>query len=550
MNAESKWEAPSQRDGHNIHELAMASTKQLTIFLLKSAVMDPRDALDSSDALQSHSVQVGGEQLGTLHVRPSHTTPPSWARLFEGSVDINTLGAFNAGTAAVLMLESHGRRYALTFGYGRHLLRAGTWEERFGLKVTLNSINQDSLRSIDKKSFDAISIHSRLQVSQAVSAIEFGLNSEQDLLRAVTGSPTDSALGSRMSGIDALSVAVKVDLPELRQLLDRYHGQYQSTRYKAAFPWVDHIAEMRDPHVSAALDARLIEALQTRTGDRLWLAVPDILEWDKVGGFRYGKRKSQERLDDIHRDSFLGTLAPAEPVTIDLLKQRRVCCFNVESDFCTQAWPVYDCVYFETELNGATYLLSAGKWYSVDRDFVRGLDAFIAGIEPYTRALPDYADTDEGAYNQRVCANDGELALMDKNMISHGGGHSQIEFCDLFGRNGDLVHVKRYGGSSSLSHLFAQGLTSIELTLSDQSFREKVQEKLPQTHRWPDPATPPAPASVKVAFGVITLSTGRLQLPLFSKINLRHAARRIRMLGVTVCLAKIQATRPTAGQAP
>ena len=52
---------------------------------------------------------------------------------------------------------------------------------------------------------------------------------------------------------------------------------------------------------------------------------------------------------------------------------------------------------------------------------------------------------------------------MDCKKIHNGGGHSQLEFCDLFSSGRDLIHVKRYGRSSApLSHLFAQGLDDAE----------------------------------------------------------------------------------------
>ncbi len=56
---------------------------------------------------------------------------------------------------------------------------------------------------------------------------------------------------------------------------------------------------------------------------------------------------------------------------------------------------------------------------------------------------------------------------MDKKNIPYGGGYSRIEFCDLFSKSKQMIHVKRYGGSSVLSHLFNQGLVSGECTPQD-----------------------------------------------------------------------------------
>jgi len=57
-------------------------------------------------------------------------------------------------------------------------------------------------------------------------------------------------------------------------------------------------------------------------------------------------------------------------------------------------------------------------------------------------------------------------------------GLTKVEFCDLFGLNKEIVHIKRYTGSSELSHLFQQGVVSAELFLHEPEFRKLVNDKL------------------------------------------------------------------------
>jgi hypothetical protein len=47
------------------------------------------------------------------------------------------------------------------------------WEERFGLLVALNSVDEDKLRSLDKLTLDAFAAQSRVQVSRAPPARPF-----------------------------------------------------------------------------------------------------------------------------------------------------------------------------------------------------------------------------------------------------------------------------------------------------------------------------------------------------------------------------------------
>ncbi len=521
----------------------MSRTEQLTIYLIKDTVRHPEAIISKLDTLQEHEVRVGEMALGQLYVKSSRRHLPRWTGFFEPALNPGELGCYSSGSSAVLLVRASSRMFALTFGYGRHLLEPGVWEERFGLKVTLNSINPRSLRSIDKKSFDAISVHSRQQTSQEVTASEFGLDSEQDLLRAVTGKPDDASLGTRLTGMDALSVSVKVGLAGLWSLLGKYLDAYGSTAYRDTFPWVDQIAELTNTKLREQLDDRLVETLQAGGSDQVWLAVPDLLEWNNVAGFRYTESKRQPLLDDIHVTTFLGTLRDPSRVSMGTLRQRKAYCFSTASDLIIGKWPVYECLYFETDLDGETFLLSGGRWYRVERDFVATLDDFVGKLRRVDDELPSYEDENEAEYNARAAAANADYALMDQNLVARGRGQTPIEFCDLFSKDGRLIHVKRYGGSSVLSHLFAQGLTSIELFLTDSVFRAKLNEKLPSTHRLEDPDRTPEPSDYEIVFGIISKSKRELRLPLFSKINLRHAAKRIGLFRVRLAVARIKNDR-------
>ena len=67
---------------------------------------------------------------------------------------------------------------------------------------------------------------------------------------------------------------------------------------------------------------------------------------------------------------------------------------------------------------------------------------------------------------------------MDRKTVYHDGYGSQVELCDALVMDGAFIHVKQYGGSSSLSHLFAQERVSAQLIKSDDVFRRKAQDKI------------------------------------------------------------------------
>ena len=103
-----------------------------------------------------------------------------------------------------------------------------------------------------------------------------------------------------------------------------------------------------------------------------------------------------------------------------------------------------------------------------------------------------------------------------------------------------MIHVKRYGGSSPLSHLFAQGVNSSELFQADRQFRTKVNERLQPSHRLADPDARPEARDYCVVFAIVSQSAGPLQIPFFSRLSLRHAIRRLDGYGYRVALTKIE----------
>ena len=128
---------------------------------------------------------------------------------------------------------------------------------------------------------------------------------------------------------------------------------------------------------------------------------------------------------------------------------------------------------------------------------------------------------------------------MDCNCITIDKTHSKIEFCDLMTKDKKFIHIKRYGGSSVLSHLFSQGLVSGELFLRDTKFREKVNEKLPDSFKISNVKAKPIASQHEVVYGIISSCSEDLDIPFFSKVSLRTAKNRLETFGYKVSLLKI-----------
>jgi uncharacterized protein (TIGR04141 family) len=114
-------------------------------------------------------------------------------------------------------------------------------------------------------------------------------------------------------------------------------------------------------------------------------------------------------------------------------------------------------------------------WYRVGHQFLTHVNDAIASIPHSSFHLPDYHEGSETEYNARVGRDNPTVyAVMDEKFI-YMGGRDKIEFCDLFSRAKNTIHVKRYTGSSApLSHLFSQAIVSGILFRRDSEFRNKA----------------------------------------------------------------------------
>ncbi|MHB8389922.1 MAG: TIGR04141 family sporadically distributed protein [Acidobacteriaceae bacterium] len=515
------------------------SKVDLNIYLAKSDVRDANDVLKKSESLKAFELDVMDIKPCTLYIKSSHSNPPRWANFFASVVDRKEFGQ-NASTGAVLFAKVGKAVLVLTFGQGHHLIDSAKLEMNFGLRAALNLINVESLRSIDKSSFEQHPTQTRHQTGVAAEIQSFGLDIERDLLRAITGEPTDETYGKRISGMDALKLSVETNLDSLKHLLQQVVAAHNDESYKKGpFAWVDHIGEVKDKPTHGVLDTLLIERLHSGQYQNIWLTVPEIVDWNRIVGFRYSESAKAPSVYDIRVPDFLESFRGSPP-DIQQLKQRRIYC--VDSDDCVVLErPAYRFIYAELEYQSDIYVLNNGKWYKVSRSFADQINEYFEKVPKYSKSFPVFNDNTEGEYNARVASSDPKsFVLLDKQNIKVAAAASPVEPCDLLRDGNEFIHVKRYGGSSVLSHLFNQGLVAGELFQMELDFRKQLNDKLPEIFRMANPVQRPGTNAYQVVFAVISESDeGDLSIPFFSKISLRHVISRLEAIGFRVVVAKI-----------
>lgn len=359
---------------------------------------------------------------------------------------------------------------AVTFGYGRWLVRDETIVQDFGLKVVLNSVNPAQIKSVDARTFDELTVHTRRGVSHNSPLTAFELDVTRNLLRGITGSSETPQLPGQITGAASLTMNTPVQLPQLPELGSTLITTYKARRYRKHFRFVDDMRAERDPTTIETLDGLLLDALKSGEITDMHLAIPEAVDWQEIAGIRFSFKQKRHEPTPDPSISVYRQLRDPTTLTVDRLKKDKVQAVSaVDSSQLKGQWKVYDCIVYETEHDKYLYVLSGGDWYRVNKSYRETVEAFVRTIPELDIGLPAaVASDDEGAYNQRAAQTIGALCL-DRKLINTGGPDS-AEICDILTHDGIFIHVKKRGRSSTLSHLFAQGIGSAELLLHDQAF--------------------------------------------------------------------------------
>lgn len=533
--------------------MAKIPTNKLSIYLIKQEYSSLEDIFKDHENLTSENI----ENVGNFYFGDSYISEPSWIKKFFGNSFNNTsendkLKIFTASSKAVFLATVEERIFAITFGYGHTLLKPGVWEERFGLKVALNILDSENLRSIDKKNMSVVPKLSKEQMTKDGTFADFGIDIEQDLIQGITGKTKDDNFGQTITGKDSFNLSVKIDLPKIQDFLKDCYSKYNSDDYKKEFAWIDQVSEIKDPNAIKKLDNELVEKIKKENFGKVWTAIPEIISWEDVSEFKFKKHSFG---DDIDLPTYLGFLSDEEKqnLSVDILKSHYIDCVSASADDIIKSWKLYNCLYCEVENDSQIKILSNGKWYQVENVFAKQVSDSFDEFRKQTSGitLPECKQNEhEDKYNDRVAKEIGNVCCMDRKTVNHGGANQKIEFCDLYTADKKIIHVKHYGASSVLSHLFSQGLVSGELLLSDKEFRDKLNNKFTElgkdTYKISNTSNKPKTSEYEIVFAIISKSDNDLEIPFFSKVNIRNAKKRLEMLGYPVSLLKISTEKVSA----
>lgn len=502
----------------------MKKTKPISIFLLK------KDFNEFSPIKSEHAEKLAYNPLPTgkqFYLLKSSGNEPWWKEYLGLQ---NFLGqGLNCG---LLLMSAAGKSFAICFGNVAYVLDENSYEHDFGWKTTLNLLD-NKIKAAEYTDTNSLS-KNRTQYPSIQEWTQMDLDKNTDIIQRIEGKVESKYkdLVSSACGTASLRVRMKKDFEELPDLCAELYEIYQKDDYKRKFPNIDNIRQVNDPNILKQLDDALLDALKSKNPN-VFLTFPKMLKDSSEAVFKYKlDKQSNVVFNDLDITDFYNLLdRRLETLTKQNLQRFSVLLCNENEDV-TDSASLKKCLIFDTKLHGKTYIFNEGVWYQANDDYIAGISQKLDGLFINNMLIP-FDDTcvkdgkaSEGAYNDKVGQSGLGYICLDRTNIAPEGN---VEPCDLFSvKSGKptFIHVKRSTRSSLLSHLFNQGLVSVDLLRSSpeslKKLNELANEKLENVEIKNEP--------FNIFFAIITnknASQKSANLPLFSKLALYRVYREL-----------------------
>ena len=533
--------------------------------------------IDPDKRTTSHDLKATFDFQARLFVAPPEEGPPAWLEPLEaGFGELKDIPDSVNNTAVLILRIKNGTRplyFAATFGAGRFLLRSDSFRRNYGLRVAINAIypkdqedhsfDFERIRSVESKTIAASVLRTLRQFDRKSDFESFEIDTQRDLLRGMTGKPFDPELwGTRIDGSDAVHLHRSVHFKQLGEICLQL--EKHSKNIPREFSWIENIFPVRVSTTIEDLKQTVVEMIRSENIPNLELGPPVLVEWGDIDHFRFSF-DSNHKFTDPTIDEYISRLRARHKLSSLTLRQlttgHRLLAFKTDGNLAGK-WTIFQCLNGEIEHHSPKYILSEGEFFEVKAQYMDDLDVFIGKLQPFTGSLPASRSTwSEDRYNKEAAKAKGNF-LLDKMTVRLTSRTTPIEICDILTSARSLIHVKKKLNSSSLSHLFSQGLVSADLLLMSEEFRKKARQRIAALEKQRSlgngfsklfPTHKGITASnFSVVYAIIanwknkTLSAA---LPFFGKINLRRCAQDLKRMGYQLAYSQIPASAQAA-QAP
>jgi uncharacterized protein (TIGR04141 family) len=509
---------------------------------------------------------------------------PSWQAFIKNALNLASYGSSRESLgAAVFCAVSAGSGNAdrtawvvWTFGSASRALRRASLDPRFGLLVALNLLAAPLLSSEDSPRISSTEqrpphlreIRYRTpapyvqqtghRAARDIPVDGFRVDRSSDLVATVGGSGADPALttstvlGGRSLRFRAGVSSIR-DLVELAAIAIERSG---STDYKETFSWIDNIRLVEETDQANELRRQIAhELISNPDSPSVDTILPDdLIEVGDDRSIRYivfpYERGTGAGRVTLATSAISEILVRSDDPARALDDELR---FLDESEKRIGAATILECISANLRIEDQDFIAYDGDFYLVDKSFVDRIDSEVGRVPISATVFPPYRGQTEPAYNSMVGRDyPNDFVELDRALITLPGEYG-VEASDLVALSGALIHLKRKGKSSTLSHLFLQAANSCELLQREPEAWRELRKMIEGRARNAAVAVAIAEAHeaargnrerIEVVFGFLGDWKERsiMSLPLFSRISLASEARRVANLGFrpTVALISIR----------
>ncbi|KMZ12450.1 hypothetical protein BHUM_03922c [Candidatus Burkholderia humilis] len=304
----------------------------------------------------------------TLYVKNTSPRPqlPAWTQFLTENQDMPPdLFGGNRSEGAALVVRDLGDTFILSFGMGFHLVNTEMVERDFGLRITLNSVDPEKLRSLDKASFEDNWLNTRNQSPREADIFDLQIDCELDMVNAITGASNVAVFGSVVTERDALSISTAAKIDDLRAIFREAQARH-ALPLPEQFSWMDNVSKVKDPVIVELLDVLLEEALNTNPDSpSVWMGEPEIVDWELQAGYSFQRGQRAAIHPTLQLTDLLAHLRDQNAaISVESLKRHLVYANDANGE-CIRMWQAYRCLYAEIADNGDTHVLRDGVWHTV-----------------------------------------------------------------------------------------------------------------------------------------------------------------------------------------
>ena len=539
----------------------MAKTKTFSLYLAKSDIKQFEDVFTqkAKDNIKAGAAIFNSNGLGTeasVYVFKNNPRPPNWLSMltdvFQGLPDIK-----NKTSCAVIVFSHLDRVWISPFAHGWQFIDDAKIEMDFGLKVAINSLDDDKIKRIDRNHLgEAMKGVSQSAFQRDLQA--FGIDEALDLVRRISGRKEGGDFARSLSGATALKISREMELSELADVAEEAFNRYNSDDYKkTGFYIIDKVRPILDRVMLATLDDKVVEIIKNG-GDNFELSMPGWSEDDVVYYGLYGPGL-QKRFPDLLMSNYRDAVGDKlNELTVEKITSKHGVFAEFNNDAASKKkWSIKKSLIGSVVVGDGLYAISEGEWYRLDQLFKQSVDdSFDAlfvewDIQPLVIITTISEDRKkqwfetELEYNTRCATEYGQVLLDQKILTVPEIPFGKFEACDLLDiDNKRLIHVKKSSRQSSvLSHFFKQGSNSARILKTIPAARDVMIEKV---RSLTDGATAD---KLKESFGVnlagwtiefhivdAPRNDGKHKIPFFSRITLRDEALTLKAMEFKVAL--------------